>query len=64
MTDDRAREILADISCPNGSLLGLIGGYIDWSSDQDTAILDGHFTADELEAIAIWMRTHGKEKTA
>ena len=54
MNEQRAREILGDaIEEESGLLcqpkkLVWIGG--------DAAILTGGFTADELEAIAFWMR--------
>jgi hypothetical protein len=27
-----------------------------WNKGEEVAVLDGEFTADELEAIAYWMR--------
>jgi hypothetical protein len=30
--------------------------YLHWNQGDNTATLDGEFTADQLEAIAIWMR--------
>ena len=32
------------------------GWYLAASADEEDATLDGRFTADELEAIAAWMR--------
>lgn len=37
------------------SLYGVIE-YLSVSSNDRTATLDGEFTPDELEAIALWMR--------
>ena len=65
MTEERAREILGD--CINGDEL-----YLE-RHDGEPAIsfsrahgdfiwLHRGFTADELEAIAFWMREHGTGK--
>lgn len=55
MTEQRAREILGDTIQPDGSLYCL-GHYTAWKHEHDTITLDCHFTVDELEAIAWWMR--------
>lgn len=34
--------------------------YLKWKPGDDTATLDGDFTADELEAIADHMRRHSR----
>lgn len=34
--------------------------YISWALIGDSLRLDGVFTADELEAMALWMRLHQK----
>jgi len=53
MTEARAREIL-------GSRLTADGSFRDWPFYHgDTLALDGNFNADELEAIAWWMRNKG-----
>lgn len=58
MNEQKARDILGKTIRPDRQLLGS-GDYISWSlSDQTTATLDGDFTADELEAIAWWMRNN------
>lgn len=32
--------------------------YTSWEKRDKTITLDGEFSADELEAMAIWMRAH------
>jgi hypothetical protein len=39
----------------DGCLFSL-GWYLSWDIGDDKATLDGEFSADELEAIAWWMR--------
>lgn len=53
--EQKAREILGDDIQPDGSLYCL-GRYLAWSHGDDTVTLDAKFSADELEAIAYWMR--------
>ena len=65
MDDKRAQELLDNLGVvrPDGSL-GRGTGTVHWparyhsssSSSMQGADLDGSFTADELEAIAWWMR--------
>jgi hypothetical protein len=65
MDDKRARELLNNLGVvrPDGSL-GRGAGTVHWparyhsilSSSLEEADLDGSFSADELEAIAWWMR--------
>jgi hypothetical protein len=65
MDDKRVRELLDNLGVvrPDGSL-GRGTGTVHWparyhsklSSSMQEADLDGSFTADELEAIAWWMR--------
>ena len=51
-----ADKILKDeVKTPSGGLFSL-GWYLHWDKSDDFATLDGEFTADELEAIACWMR--------
>ncbi len=58
MNIERATEILgADVRQPDGSLDSLVW-YLCWRRGNGSATLDGSFTADELEAIAVWMRAH------
>lgn len=61
MDKEKAREILGSSIWPDGNLHG-DRDYLDWKAGDNTACLDGHFGADELEAIAWWMRNaQGKE---
>lgn len=56
MTEARAREILGD-KIRAKELQSVSEPYIAFFGD-GTASLEGDFTADELEAIAFWMRKH------
>lgn len=58
MTEQRAREILGDAIAPDGGLSGKKPAFCWWRTDE-RAWTHGHFTADQLEAIAFWMRKHG-----
>lgn len=60
MDEAKAREILKAAICPDGALHGA-RWYLDWATDCAEAALDGGFTADELEAIAWWMRNKRAE---
>lgn len=63
MTEQRARQILGEAVKPNDELYGS-EEYLAWPSKYaEAATLDGHFTADELEAIAWWMRNKAGERT-
>ena len=55
MNREQARKILgAKINEKN---LGLkLGKYLTWESGDTEALLDGYFDAEELEAIAWWMK--------
>lgn len=57
MNEAEARETLGTTIETDNKLLCL-GHYIYWNPDRnaDTVTLDSEFTADELEAIAWWMR--------
>ncbi len=57
MNETRAREILGDTVQPDYSLYCL-GHYTHWTPGDKDATLDCQFTADELEAIAWWMRNN------
>jgi hypothetical protein len=57
MNEQQAREILKAHILKNNGLHGDVE-YFDWAAGDRTAVLDGHFSADELEAIAWWMRAH------
>ena len=54
MTEEQARKILGETIRPNNSLSN-VECYVDWWGC-DTVTLDDHFTADQLEAIAWWMK--------
>ena len=71
MNEDKARSILNRSIREDGSLGDVGEGYVAWTTHTDKtapkdsswnracakrATLDGTFTADELEAIAWWMR--------
>jgi len=59
MDEVKVKEILGgdgdNIFTDKGGLHSL-GWCLDWGIHDDTATLDGEFSADELEAIAWWMR--------
>jgi len=56
MDRKQANKILGDkIKDPDGSLYSL-KEYLRWKVGDKKASLDGNFTADDLEAIAWWMR--------
>lgn len=57
MTLDEARKILGADIRPDNSIINE-GAYIKWPAGDPRANLDGDFTAEELEAIATWMRAH------
>ena len=55
MDEKQARLILSDTIQDDGSLSDSYD-YTDWQPYSNGIILDGHFTADYLEAVAWWMR--------
>ena len=59
MTLAQATEHLKDELQPDGGLYS-VGWYLGWPVNDSTAILDGDFTADDLEAIAVYMRGNTK----
>lgn len=56
MTEARAREILGAIIDEHGLYADDNRKSVLWLSPRETAKLSGRFTAEELEAIAFWMR--------
>jgi len=64
MNEVMAKEILQEVIQPDDSLKDHLGGsYVAWIAlDGGTICLDGHFTVDELEAMAYWMRTKNRKK--
>lgn len=61
MTTQEAMEIVKPWINEKGKLYSLIPRYLAYYKGNELAIIDGKFTADELEAIAIYMR-EGKKK--
>lgn len=55
MDEKKAREILVDDIMGDNSL-GNGYRYLSWVVGEDEVTLDAEFSADELEAIAWWMR--------
>lgn len=55
MNEKEAIEILGGRIHQDGGLFDG-GSYLSWSVGDAEATLDSTFTADELEAIAWWMR--------
>jgi len=63
MDEKKAREILGDAIQNDGTLGTLAGEYLDWPSargGKETAVLDGEFTPEQLEAICWWIRNKPK----
>ena len=60
MNSKKAREILGDTIKTDYGLHDLYS-YTDWRVGDNSVTLDGLFTANELEAIAWWMRNTKKE---
>lgn len=56
MNEARAREILGGWIDKSDSGLFCLGYYIAWTPGEEKATLDDEFSAEELEAIAWWMR--------
>jgi hypothetical protein len=59
MNEVRATEILKKEVQGDGGLYSL-GWYLAWTPGDLDATLDGQFTADDLEAIAWWIRNKRK----
>ena len=55
MTKEKAIEILGDMIQSDGSLFDL-GHYVSWKVGDKEVTLDCQFDADEIEAIAWWMK--------
>jgi len=57
MTIEQAEKILALCIKDGSNLSERYRWYLSWTAKfGDTACLDGDFTANELEAIVVWMR--------
>jgi len=60
MTEQKAKALLKEMILPNGDIYGL-GRYASWQvSHPETARLDGDFNAEELAALAWWMKNRVK----
>ena len=59
MDEQKAREILGNKVKP-GNLLYHLAPYISLNTRDKQICLDGDFTADELEALAWWIRNFSK----
>ena len=60
MDEKKAREILGDTIEPAGELVNF-SNYTSWKPGEIDITLDGLFSAEELEAIAWWMKNIKKE---
>ena len=60
MNREEAEAILANYIQPNGRLYN-VGGYVSWNPGNSKITLDGEFTAEELEAMAWWMKNEVAE---
>jgi hypothetical protein len=60
MDEAKATEILTDCieaGCPPvKNQLHSLGWYLSWNPGDEQATLDGDYSAEDLEAIAWWMR--------
>lgn len=54
MTLEEAKKILKD-QIEESGLYGSIN-YIDWTKGDKKITLDGHFTSEQLEAMAVYMK--------
>lgn len=57
MDREKAIKILGNTITKDGELYNL-RHFISWGKGQDDVCLDCNFDADELEAIAWWMRNN------
>jgi len=55
MTFEEAKEYLGEDIQQDGGLSNICN-YLDWSPGHEEAVLDGSFTAQELESIAAYMK--------
>ena len=61
MDEERAKEVLGDIVQVDGSLLSSHYG-ISWALNDNSVLLNGWFSATELECLVWWMRNKWNEK--
>lgn len=59
MNEQKAREILGNRIQPNNDLYDG-SEWVDWQTSSPSIQLDSAFSADELEAMAWWMRNKAK----
>lgn len=53
-------EITNSRGTPEGGLRDSYGDYVHWNPGDPCVILNGGFTAEELEGFAAWIRQHQK----
>ncbi|MGJ7524813.1 hypothetical protein [Variovorax sp. GB1P17] len=56
MTDDETQNFLAQVARPSRQGASGSGNYVHWKGDIKRVGLTGIFSADQLEAMAAWMR--------
>jgi hypothetical protein len=61
MSTEDAEEAVAKCIQSDGGLFNL-GWYLSYKPGNDEAVLDGRFTADELVAIAAYMRLVSEQR--
>jgi hypothetical protein len=59
MDEQKAKEILADSINEDGSLERYHDYYIKWELGDESVLIDGNLSIEELEAIAWWMKNKG-----
>ena len=57
MNEEKARAVLKDYIQQDGGLFCL-GHYMAWNKGNRSVTLDSIFSAEELEAIAWWMKNN------
>lgn len=62
MTLYDARKILGDAIMPDGGLSRAVP-FVGYAIHSPTVTLDGEFKAEELEAIAVWMKSLARDET-
>lgn len=56
MNQQQIKEILKDAVFMSDNSLRNFEPFLAWNIGSDSVCLDGYFDADELEAIAWWMK--------
>ncbi|QNK67674.1 hypothetical protein [Variovorax sp. PAMC26660] len=62
MTDDEIQRFLAQVARPNRQGDSSSGNYVHWKAGIGRVGLTGIFSADQLEAMAAWMRRALKDE--